>query len=239
MPDSSPKRTLRSNSSSGLTLNDIKDLIEAMRTDILDNMKSENKKMNENIQQILSRLENLEWTNRELNLENRQLKEEVESLKAAQNNILLETADELHLRSLRQNNLILFGVPEKLEGSIEDRRSHDSLFCQKMLIDLGLEESFEHLHRIGRLKQGATRPLRLKCESQNQRSRILRSSKGLKDIPKYKTIFINPDRTPLQLENDKKLREEVRSQRSHGNDVVIFKGKIVERESMKNFHGRF
>ena len=206
-----------------------------MRSDILDTMKNENKKINESIQQILLRLKSLEQANEDLKVENRQLKEEMEDLKFGQKNTLLQTADELHARSLRVSNLILFGVPENSSGTIEDRKNHDTKFCETMFQELGIDENFDDLYRIGKLKPGSIRPLRLKCESVDQKRRILRSSKALKDNPEYRSVFVNPDRTPMQLENDKNLREELKRQRLDGNDVIIFRGKIIERSSRKNF----
>ena len=100
---------------------------------------------------------------------------------------------------------------------------------------LDSEEDYEKLHRIGKLKPGVPRPLCLKCESVEQKNRILRSSKGLRNIEKYKSVFINPDRTRMQLEIDKNLREELKRQKLEGKDVIIFREKIIERSSRKNF----
>jgi len=231
MPDTSPRRSSRKNSTTGPTLNDIKELIENLRSDV----KIENKKLNENIQQILTRVKGLERVHEELKLENRRLKEEIEELKAAQENTLSQTADEIYQRTLRASNLVLFGVPES-EGSIDERKEHDEQFCNEMLTELlGSEEEYEKLYRIGRLRPGVPRPLCLRCESVEQKNRILRSSKGLRSIEKYKSVYINPDRTPMQLEKDKKLREELKRQKLEGKDVIIFREKIIERSSKKIF----
>ena len=130
---------------------------------------------------------------------------------------------------------MLFGVPE-CDGTIEERKEHDTNFCNEMLEELlDSEEDYEKLHRIGKLKPGVPRPLCLKCESVEQKNRILRSSKGLRNIEKYKSVFINPDRTRMQLEIDKNLREELKRQKLEGKDVIIFREKIIERSSRKNF----
>jgi len=206
-----------------------------MCTDILDTMKADNKRMNEDIQQILLRMNRLDQANEELKRENKHLREEMEKLKAAQENILSQTADELHLRSLRASNLILFGVPEESSGTLLERKEKDSLFCATLLTELGLDEDFEHVQRIGKIKPGGVRPLRMKCKSVDQKYRILQSSKGIKDLPYYESVFINPDRTPMQLEEDKKLRAELKKQRLDGRDVIIFRGKVIERNMRQNF----
>lgn len=241
MPDSTPKRSLRKNSSqsSALTLNDIKELIESMRSDILDTMKNENQKMNEDIQQIIHRLSQLDQANEELKLENTQLRKEIEKFKTTQGNILSQTADEIHLRSLRAPNLILFGVPEDTCGTVQERKSSDFLFCKSLLSALDIDEDFEHLQRIGKARPGGLRPLRMKCKSVGQKYRILKSSKTLKNTLKYKAVFVHPDRTPMQLEEDRRLRQELNMQRLAGRDVIISKGKIVERTLKENFQYRF
>lgn len=235
MPDTPPRRSSRKNSATGLTLADIKDLIDNLRSDVLNTMRNENKKINENIQQILMRVKGLERVHEELRQENRRLKGEVEELKAAQENTLSQTADEIYQRTLRASNLMIFGVPE-CEGTIEERKKHDENFCDEILEELlDTDEDFEKIHRIGKLKPGIPRPLCVKCESVELKSRILRSSKDLRNIKKYKSVFINPDRTPMQLEKDKKLREELKRQKLDGKDVIIFREQIIERSSRKNF----
>ena len=198
-------------------------------------MKADNKIMNEDIQQILLRMNRLDQANEELKRENKHLREEMEKLKSAQENILSQTADELHLRSLRASNLILFGVPEDSSGTLIERKEKDSSFCATLLTELGLDEDFEHVQRIGKIKPGGVRPLRMKCKSVDQKYRILQSSKGIKDLPYYESVFINPDRTPMQLEEDKKLRAELKKQRLDGRDVIIFRGKVIERNMRQNF----
>ena len=130
---------------------------------------------------------------------------------------------------------MLFGVSE-CEGTIEQRKKYDEKFCNEMLTELlGSEIDYEKLYRVGKLRPGVPRPLCLKCESVEQKNRILRSSKGLRSMEKYKSVYINPDRTPMQLEKDKKLREELKRQRLEGKDVIIFREKIVERSSKQIF----
>ena len=78
------KRKTRSNSTLSLTLSDIKDLIEASRTDILRKLEEENDKLNERIQQIFTRMCNLEETQIRMQAETEQLKAEVCKLKTDQ-----------------------------------------------------------------------------------------------------------------------------------------------------------
>ena len=232
----SKRKGRRKNSTDNLTLTDIKDLIEDKCSDIQNTMRKEIQKINDNVQQILMRMNGLEKAQEDLKLENRHLKKEIEDLKAAQENTLCQTADEMYQRSLRASNLVIFGVPESSDGTSEDRKEHDEQFCKEMLQELlRTKEDFASLHRIGKLKPDVPRPLCLKCESFEQKNRILRSSKGLRNIAQFKSVFINPDRTPMQLEKDKNLRAELKRQILAGKDVIIFREKIVERSSKINF----
>jgi regulator of replication initiation timing len=233
------KKTTRSNSTSGLTLSDIKTLIENMRKDILDTMKKENAKINKNIEELSTRLCRLEKANAELRLENEKLKEDVKELMTTKDDNFASIVDELHLRSIRNLNLIYFGIHEKSDGSLEERRVYDKEFCDNLLSKLGINETVDQPVRIGRPKNNAPRLLRIKCTSQEEKLRILRSSKTLRDLPEYKNVYIHPDRTPMQQAAHKALREELRRRKLEGEDVMIFKGKIVEKMDQQNFQERF
>lgn len=281
-------RKLRPNSNTTLTLKDVKDLIENMRSDIICDIRKrklskDDTHVQDTVKDLHKRIKLLESTNIELREEiasmkekvnvmeqtqqlllqknvslkedvekmktfsseledkNSLLKEEIkfETLKNAQNETLSTTIDEVQLRSIKQSNLIIFGVPESPNGTLQERIEHDHAFCQQMLNKLGLNESLDPPHRFGKIKPGQARPLRLKCKSLRQKNNILRASKSLREIPECRSIFVNPDKTPLQQENDRKLREEWRTLKNAGEDVVIFRGRVMKRDQKQNFLRRF
>jgi hypothetical protein len=74
----------------------------------------------------------------------------------------------------------------------------------------------------------------------NDKFRILKACKELKKRQEYKNVFINPDRTPLEQAIDKRLRHELKERRENGEDnLVIYRGKVINRNEIKHFPQRF
>ena len=70
----------------------------------------------------------------------------------------------------------------------------------------------------------------IKFESVQVRGVVLRNSKKLKDFRTNagKKIFLMPDLTKKQQEENKKLNDELYSLRRAGKQVIINRGKIVD-----------
>ena len=162
------------------------------------------------------------------------LKSEVLCLKEEQRNMVAE----LEERNRRRSNLILSGLPEKTDGSAEERREWDAVKAQSLF------ESLTHLnrsvilyvHRIGKINSNKPRLLRVICRDQDTKSAILRKAKDLRTMPQFRGVFVNQDLTPIQQKEEKSLREELKLRKSSGENVVIRRGKIVYAdENRRNF----
>ena len=237
------KKNTRSNSTGGgpPTLSDIKALLDSVEKRILDSMKKDNENINKSIQLLCSRLTQLETSYKELKFENDNLKQQIKELKSSSADNLTQIADELHLRSLRQCNIIIFGASEKKDGSLGARQEHDKSFCTELFSKIKVDASLdEEPFRLGRPRNdGHPRPVKIKCNSVQERNAILRASRELRDLPEYNGVFVHPDRTPIQQAAHKKLREELKIRRQNGEEVIIFRGKIVEKSETQNFAARF
>ncbi len=227
-------KNTRSNSSV-VTLSDIKNLLENTRNDILQTMTRENQRINDKLQQLLARTNELENANKDLRLQNMKLTEEVRELQRKRENEISEITEELHHRSIREQNLIFFGVPEQLEGSVADRQKCDIELCKEIVRTIGVEDHINQPMRLGRTNKNSSRPLRLKCTSFDQKQNILRRCRSLRSFEAFKYVYINPDRTPMQQAANKALREELMRRRNAGEDVYIFKGKVVEKDETQVF----
>jgi hypothetical protein len=96
-------------------------------------------------------------------------------------------------------------------------------------------DSIVSVHRIG--KPGGTRPrlLKVRCKDSEFRNHLLRRAKELRKNHKYKGIFINPDRTPIEQRRYKELLEELKERKDSKEDVVIFRNRVVPRRKISNF----
>jgi len=82
---------------------------------------------------------------------------------------------------------------------------------------LGLEDAgdVQVLGRIGKAG-GKPRPIRVNLGNCENRRRLLLKAKILKDIIGFENIYVCPDLTRNQQEEDKKLCDQVRDFRSKG-----------------------
>jgi len=131
-------------------------------------------------------------------------------------------------REKRKSNLIFMGIKEATEEE-ENRIIKD-------IMDTLVEEtdiSYEIFGRVGRKDTGNTdkaRPLRIVIEDIGHRRLVLSRGKKLKESS-YKKVFIVPDLTRLQQEEDKKLRDKLKEIRQQGTtNAKIVKGEIVSVE---------
>ena len=87
--------------------------------------------------------------------------------------------------------------------------------------------------RIGRISDSRPRLVRFKCNDMKEKTNLLRLSKKLIGKSLYKNVFVNPDRTPKQRVKYNLLREELRSRRELGEDVMIHRGRVIQTISLQ------
>ena len=148
MPNTPSHRTLApSSNSQKLSLLDIKTLIESSKIEIIDTVRYEHAKLNDVIASLLKKVENLENKNAELEQRCKQFEQ-------ANAQLLNKTVDgekieekvtsvynELEDRKLRESNLIISGIEEEKEGTVEERLSKDEEKVRKVLNYLSIDES--------------------------------------------------------------------------------------------------
>jgi hypothetical protein len=133
-------------------------------------------------------------------------------------------------REKRRNNLIFMGIKE----------GEDEKAVVEGIVDLLVTEAkvnFEIVGRVGRRTVAGDkedemkpRPLRVCIEDVSDRRRLLSRAKNLKSSD-HKLIYVAPDLTRVQQEEDRKLREKLKEIRLAGKKYVkISKGEIVQEE---------
>ena len=110
-------------------------------------------------------------------------------------------------------------------------------YAVSLLNEIGIEYSYpEIVSRIGSIRSSKPRLIRVKCSDLNEKGRILRESRNLRNLPDFQGIFINPDQTVVQRKRGAELRRELKSRREAGEDVRIRHGRVVTLDQDKNFH---
>lgn len=133
-------------------------------------------------------------------------------------------------RDKRRKNLILMGIPEEEGEDRDEKRVREVLDVLMVEVNVGIVI----MERIGR-KGIKARPLRVQCNDLGHKRRLLARARNLKKEKGMENIFIVPDLTRVQQEEDWKLREEVRRLKNLGeSNVRIVKGEVVKGEKGAN-----
>ena len=129
----------------------------------------------------------------------------------------------------RKLNLIAFHVPEAATGSTKiERMTHEQLYLNDILSELKVAAEIEDIVRLGKEVEGKARPLKFKVKTVEVKKEILSEAKELKNNGNetMRKVFICPDRTPKQREENRKLVAELKRRRNAGEDVVIMNGSL-------------
>lgn len=142
---------------------------------------------------------------------------------------------ELLERVRRANNIIVRNVPESADVEADKATVHDII----SKIREGSAGDVVSIRRLGKLRQGAHRPIKVEFSNLAVPAYILRHRRILASSDNYRTISIDDDRTPLQIKHLHDLRKELDTRRSSGEADLTIKYKrgipsIVKLPSSKN-----
>ena len=137
---------------------------------------------------------------------------------------------EIKQRKEKANNLCIFNIPESTKTSEKEQQLDDKLKI-KSVIDPNSEipkGKIEYIRRVSNKVDGKTRPIIIKFKCLETRNKILKMRDLVyEDTDNQTKIYIHPDRTKQQQEENKKLREKLHEIRNSGENAVIRNGKIV------------
>ena len=127
-------------------------------------------------------------------------------------------------RDKRKLNLVIMGVLEdETEGEGDEEK------VQKLLDELLERERVKYslIGRVGKkgTRETAIRPIRIKIETIENKGKILKKARNLKEIEEFKRVYIVPDMTRKQQEEDKTLRDKVKEFRANGMEGVRMNSK--------------
>ena len=125
-----------------------------------------------------------------------------------------EVKEELMERDERSENLVIYGLKESDEEEAEERKKEDEQLVKEVAVELGakLEDGeVEVKFRAGKKKEGdeaKSRPLIIRVKDSDKREKLLENSHRLKRKPEWTKVFISPDMTAKEREDDRKKEEE-------------------------------
>ena len=132
-------------------------------------------------------------------------------------------------RDKRRNNLIIMGIEEsKTEQEVEDK-------IREMIAEVIDKETVEMVikGRVGKINDKNCRPVRVEMRGESPAARrlILKKASTLKKNKNFEKIYVVPDLSRMQQEEDKQLRDKLKEFRGNGMEgIKISKGCIVKEE---------
>jgi hypothetical protein len=231
-------RSLRSNSQTDLTLSSIKALIDASKDEIITSLRAEMQSLKESISSLSRRVDRLEEENRIRQDTLLQRNSEPLSVEGACSEIM----NEFEQRNRRKLNLIIFGVPEAVAGTIADRKAADKEQCSEIFEAIGLRDcAIKDVSRIGKVTGEKRRLLRVSLAKEDDKYHLVAHSKNLRHVPKFDNIYVKPDLTHLQRKIDFELRRELQAKKKAepSEDFVIRRGKVIPRNHSQGFRKAF
>lgn len=231
-------RNLRSNSQTDLTLSNIKALVDASKDEIITSLRAEMQSLRESISSLTSRVDKLEEENRTQREALKRQTGEPFSFEGACSDLM----NELQQRERRKLNVVVFGASEATAGTIAERKAADKVQCSEIFEAIGLPNCIlKDVSRIGSLKAGGRRLLRVSLENESDKHFLLTHSKQLRHVSRFNSVYVKPDLTHVQRKHDFELRKELQAKKTAhpDKDLIIYRGKIMERNSIPGFRKGF
>ncbi|XP_063427536.1 uncharacterized protein LOC134711038 [Mytilus trossulus] len=124
--------------------------------------------------------------------------------------------EEINERKSRENNLIIFGIPEIDEENKEERENTDKERLNELIKDCKIQLDKENLKTIKRLGKFNTeklnRPILVKLPSAEPKITLFRNIHYIKTNPKYAKVGVSNDLTQAEREQEKRLWEQAKKQ---------------------------
>ena len=149
-----------------------------------------------------------------------------------------ESFKELEDRAKRKTNLIVMNIPESDSEDIQEKKDHDLAEIKKVFNVMDCKDIAAEIKQVTRLGKQQTsgenkypRLLKVVLTNEENQKEVIRKSKCLKSKEGYERVYINRDLTPLELREQKVLREELKKKRNEaGRDErwIIRNGAVVK-----------
>lgn len=155
-----------------------------------------------------------------------------------------EVFDNSKEKDEKKNNLILFNLPETTSTDEIQSQTEDLQVVKEVLKHVNggvLIQNFDesNVSRMGRKKTGeGNRPRAIKIQFTNvdKKMKILKNAKLLAQHDTFKKLGLSTDKTEKEREEHKTRRREVSERNAKGEDLIIYRDKIMKRSERPTYH---
>lgn len=130
----------------------------------------------------------------------------------------------------RARNVMVFGLEETADEDLNDT-------VDSVLAELGEKVKVDAVSRIGAVKSGVRRPIKLMLRSSELAQQILMKAKNLRSLERFRSIYLTPDRCQKEREKHRELVLLLKQRRRDdiSKHYVIRNGQVIglERDTVK------
>lgn len=130
---------------------------------------------------------------------------------------------ELLEREARRNNLIIHGVTDDENERMEGTEHKVVEIIKRTGVDIAADREIDDARRMGRYREGNTRPIQVKLTRGNKKAEILKQARNLKGTD----IWIDQDYPKEILEQRKELIPKLKEAREKGNKATLKYNKLI------------
>ena len=139
----------------------------------------------------------------------------------------------------RRRNIVIFNVPEQdADISREEQASRDIRSVQDLIMEgLKLKIHPEKVTRIGKPSIGKSRLVVVTLSDESEKWDLLKMAKQLRNAgERFENIYLAPDLSPAEQVRNRNLRKELKTRRESGEDVIIYKNRVIQRIDKPSGH---
>lgn len=181
-------------------------------TEVLNDIKITHDDRMTNIETRMSNIEQNTKGEIQNNVQN--MKDDIISqLRGDITSIVVDQTKEMDERRKRENNLVIFNLPEAQHSTNLENKKDDEDRIKKISICLGLDNlEIYSSFRLGKKQPNVTRPLKVILVNKSQQKYLLANAKHIpaKTENEFKQVFLVRDMTVQQRKDRKKIQEERR-----------------------------
>ena len=155
-------------------------------------------------------------------------KEVVSGMKKAKEEVKKDVNKEMKEREERSQNLVIYGLEERADGTMEEKKEADKKKVEEVMKEVGVEGEVEVKFRAGRRSDEPNprpRPLIIFFKNDECRARMLQDARKLARVPDMKSVFIATDMTWAQREEARKMEKEKREEAERKTEEARKEGK--------------
>ena len=142
--------------------------------------------------------------------------------------------DQKHEKESRKKNIIILKLEEQSGENEEERIKNDRKEIKKILnvTNPELEAELESIIpkknslRLGRKKEGVTRPIKIILTDEEMKKDIFKGCKNLRNST-YNHVSIQNDLSKEEQEKNYKMRQELRERKAKGEKICIYQNEII------------